>query len=327
MTNSLINKQIVWIAWERHRRTVELCRYFGFYLIIYEGINNRLLKYIIFTLKTLIDILKLRPHVLIVQNPSIVLTFIACIFKNLFGYKLIVDTHNGGILPENKFLQRLSAVYKFFQKKADVTIVTNINLANIVSRNNGIPFVMPDKLPEVRNSKTSSDLGMRLKIVYICTFGSDEPYIQVIEAANHFSSNVSFLVTGNIKRVPITTVFSKPPNLTFTGFLPDDEYWGLLLSADLIIDLTYRDDCLVCGAYEAVAAKVPLVLSDTVALRDYFNKGVVFTNNSTEDLVIKITYAVDNIQRLKEEINCLNTQLRNEWNEVARNFTTLLKGI
>src|SRR5208282_5128515 len=119
-----------------------------------------------------------------------------------------------------------SAVYKFFQKKADVTIVTNINLANIVSRNNGIPFVMPDKLPEVRNSKTSSDLGMRLKIVYICTFGSDEPYIQVIEAANHLSSNVSFLVTGNIKRVPITTVFSKPPNLTFTGFLPDDEYWG-----------------------------------------------------------------------------------------------------
>jgi len=59
-------------------------------------------------------------------------------------------------------------------------------------------------------------------------------------------------------------------NLTLTAFIDDNAYVTLLYSCDLIVDLTTREDCLVCGAYESVSAEKPLLLSDTTALRVFW---------------------------------------------------------
>jgi glycosyltransferase involved in cell wall biosynthesis len=318
---------IIWIAWEKHRRTVELCKHFDIELITYLGTTNRLIKYFIYSFRTLLDIIKNNPNVLIIQNPSVFLTFISCLLKPVFGYKLIVDTHNAGILPEISFLRKLSFLYKYFQRAADLTIVTNMNLAAIVRANGGRPFIMPDKLPtiDVKVSESTSYTDNTIKIVYICTFGADEPYLELIDATRHFNEDVIFYVTGNITRLPVKAIASKPTNLIFTGFIPENEYWNLLSTADIIVDLTNREDCLVCGAYEAVAVEVPLILSDTEALRNYFTEGTVFTKNTTQDLIINISHAIENISCLRAKMKQFKNQLENNWRIIEGNFLLKLE--
>jgi glycosyltransferase involved in cell wall biosynthesis len=289
---------------------------------------NRLFKHPIFTIKTICTLITQRPDVLIVQNPSILLTLIACIFKNILGYKLIVDAHNAGILPEDTTLKKLLFLYKYFQKTADITIVTNSKMANIVVGNNGVPFVLPDMLPDIIPHKIINKLTNKFTIVCICTFGLDEPYEQIVEAAAYFNNNIQniqFYVTGNMKKAPAHRMFHiKPENVNFTGFLPEHDYWELLFSADLIIDLTNREDCLVCGAYEAVAAEVPIILSDTQILRNYFYKGTVFTKNTAKDIVKNISYAIEYNEDLKQDIIALKAELQMTWPEIVTSFVHCL---
>ena len=53
---------------------------------------------------------------------------------------------------------------------------------------------------------------------------------------------------------------------------------------DATIDLTTRENCLVCGAYQSIAAGKPMVLSKTRALQTFFPAGAVYTDNSAADI-------------------------------------------
>jgi glycosyltransferase involved in cell wall biosynthesis len=75
-----------------------------------------------------------------------------------------------------------------------------------------------------------------------------------------------------------------PPNVRFTGFLDELDYWSLLRSADAIVDLTLMDDCLVCGSYEALALGKPMLLSNNSASVELFGDCAVFTNNTAADI-------------------------------------------
>lgn len=320
MKNNKLECKTIWIAWERHRRTVELCKHFKFTLFAFVSNRNRVIKHTYFCCKTVYTLIKYRPQTLIVQNPSVVLTFIACVLKRVFGYSLIVDTHNGGILPENKILQKLPFIFKYFQRKACFSIVTNVQLAKKIANNNGLSFVLPDKIPDfyvVRSKEMSKDI---ISVVCICTYGIDEPYEELLKSIGDFDNSIRFYVTGNIGNLAKNGFNYKAENVVFTGFLPEADYWKLLCSADLIVDLTKREDCLVCGAYEALAVEVPMLLSDTAALRNYFFKGAVFSKNTAEDLSRNILYAVSNIETLKKEVLEAKTELKNMWVEKAAEF-------
>ena len=62
-----------------------------------------------------------------------------------------------------------------------------------------------------------------------------------------------------------------PANIKLTGYLPEPEYLSLLNACDLVLDLTTRDHCLVCGAYEAVSFNKPFVLSNNQATQGLFS--------------------------------------------------------
>ena len=53
-----------------------------------------------------------------------------------------------------------------------------------------------------------------------------------------------------------------PPNVTFTGFLPSEEYERALLDADVIMTLTTEPSSIMRAAYEAVYARRPLIVTD-----------------------------------------------------------------
>ena len=75
-----------------------------------------------------------------------------------------------------------------------------------------------------------------------------------------------------------------PRNVRFTGFLAEQDYWDLLRGADGIIDLTLKPNCLVCGAYEALAVGRPMLLSDNAASMELFGDGATYTDNTPQGI-------------------------------------------
>ena len=66
----------LWIAWEKQRRSTVLSKEFNAKL--YQFNNSGKLRYPIVITKTLFLLIKKRPKILFVQNPSTVLAFLAC---------------------------------------------------------------------------------------------------------------------------------------------------------------------------------------------------------------------------------------------------------
>ena len=78
------------------------------------------------------------------------------------------------------------------------------------------------------------------------------------------------------------------------------DYWRLLTEASLIIDLTDMDNCLVCGAYEAISIEKPLILSKNNASVQTFNKNAVHVENTSESIKIAILDVIGNYSRYKK---------------------------
>jgi glycosyltransferase involved in cell wall biosynthesis len=229
-----------------------------------------------------------------------------------------VDSHNSGLLPQIKYFYHLGIVYRFIQRKADVTIVTNKFLADYVKNNGGTAFVLPDKIPEVGYIKKIK-LNNKASILYICSFGSDETYLELIKAAVKIK-NVNFFITGDNRKKNVRLYQKITPNIFFTGYLPDSEYWSMLRSVNLAVDLTNREHCLVCGAYEAVAVGTPLILSDTHALKSYFYKGAVYVSNNAESISQQIITGLKYENKLRQEIIELKKELSAFWQKRFNNL-------
>lgn len=318
------NHKIIWIAWETHRRTLELNKSFNAELIIFESKFPRILKHPILLIKSWFTIHSIRPKTLIVQNPSIFLTLLVCIIKSVYKYYLIVDAHNAGLSPLNKFLNKFLFVYQYLQKRADITIVTNEALAYIVKKNGGNPYVLPDRIPSSPKVMNKTLKGKK-NIMFICTFAGDEPYEEVIKSASKFNNDVVFYITGSYEKIESNLINNASSNVVFTGFLPENEYWNLLYSVNLSIDLTLKENCLVCGAYESIAVETPMVLSDTSALMTFFYKGTVFSNNDADSITtaIKKCFTIEN--KLRQEIKELKYELTKASDQTISDFLKFIR--
>ena len=173
--------------------------------------------------------------------------------------------------------------------------------------------------------KTRKDLKtIRLKgknnILYICTFSEDEPWKEVIKAANLLSNDIYIYISGKneLDNKKIAT------DLVLTGFLPEKDHQNLLRSVDIIMVLTTQEDCLVCGGYEAASAEKPLILSDKKVLRGYFNKGTVFTKNNFQDIARSIDLTIENKTGSKKEIKELKRIRETEWKNKWDNLLEML---
>jgi glycosyltransferase involved in cell wall biosynthesis len=108
-----------------------------------------------------------------------------------------------------------------------------------------------------------------------------------------------------------------PPNVELTGFLPGPDYWRLLQIATVVCDLTLKPDCLVCGAYEALAAGKPMVLSDNPATRAIFEVAAVLTENVPEQIVSAIRAALAESEALGASARQLQESYSRRWQKEA----------
>lgn len=303
---------VIWITWEQHRRTTVLAEHFGMKLYTLVCNGSRLMRYAVLGLRTFRLLLRERPKCLVVQNPSIVLAFIAWLLRPLLGYALVVDAHNVAIEPYANAPWVVRWVTQRLLRAADLTIVTNRFLAEKVVAAGGTPAVLPDKLPTT-SPGTAFASDAEFLAVLIATYAADEPVAEIIDAFRVLPPQWQLLVTGNWRKHESKLPKPIPANVGFTGFLEEDRYWGLLERCDAVIDLSLKDDCLVCGAYESVAVSKPLILSDDRAIRDYFSKGTKYARPMAAHIAACVREMHATLPQMRKEVGELKDDLGARW--------------
>jgi glycosyltransferase involved in cell wall biosynthesis len=303
---------VIFVTWEKHRRTRELARAFGWELHELTSSSRRLFRTPALLYRTGMLLWKRRPCVTVVQCPSVFLAYFAGVLKRRLKYRLVVDLHNAAVESTTRW-ECHRRLLRAIHRRADLAIVSNDLLRPQVTRSAPAVAVLPDTLPVFSGSDTAR-VSRQREVLFVCSYAPDEPYMEVIEAARLLPPDVTINVTGNpcghLREAEV------PANVRLLGFVPDDQYERLLSSADVVVDLTTRQDCLVCGAYEAVSAGVPLVTSDTPALRAYFRKGCVHSGHAPEQLATSILKALREGDTLRGELERLRRELASEWREL-----------
>ena len=183
-------------------------------------------------------------------------------------------------------------------RTANCVVVTNEPLARTVAQAGGSAFVLPDPLPSFP-PQPPRERSSTFRVAVIATHAADEPMAEVIGAARVVGPEFAFSVTGDPAKLSEPLLKSLPPNVKLTGFLEEGHYWRLLSASDSVLDLTRMDNCLVCGAYEAIAVGVPAVLSNNAASVATFADFAEFTENATG----QIAAALERVRARREELD------------------------
>lgn len=306
---------ILWIAWNEHRRTTGLCTAWGVPLQVIRSQRRGLLRWAEKAWRTLKLLCRSRPRILFVQNPSLASTALAMLLRPVFGYYLVVDAHNEGVQPFARSGRLFHWLTRRLLRGADATIVTNSALAKIVASAGGRALVLPDRLPEPI-LPTKADHNDETPIVaVISSFMSDEPIAEIIAAAATLP-RFRFCFTGDARRFPLQDA-KLPANVELTGYLADRAFWRVLDRASIVCDLTLKPDCIVCGAYEALALEKPMVLSDNLATREIFGPAAVLTNNEAHDIARAIRIAIEHRVYLRVNACALRKAYGAPWHEQA----------
>lgn len=320
-------KNRVWITWADHRRTQELAKALGAELIIIEIEGPLVFRHIKSTFKTIGHFFKNKNSLIFVQNPSRILAALAAFFKLFLGYSLVVDRHTNFRLGKgfswDPRIWFVIACSNFSLRFADITVVTNDYLKKLVERKGGVGFVLPDRIPNLIPVGNNSSAQQKTA-VFICTYAEDEPFFETIQAAKFLSSSVNVVVTGNYKKQNVVNPDNVPSNVTLTGFLSEIDYEALLNKADVILDFTTMDWCLVCGGYEAMALEKPFITSDTAALRNFYGSSVVYTKHDPVEIANAINFVLDNQEKFQTAAAELKKSKDAEWKRIFDNLESKL---
>jgi glycosyltransferase involved in cell wall biosynthesis len=305
----------LWITWESQRRNKTLSKALGLELYQLEINAHRIIRYPALLIKTFWLYATKKPHYIFAQNPSIILATFTVLYGLLFNKKVIIDAHNAGVFPFEGRSSLATSLTKFLFRNCYFTIVTNESLKEYVESCNGRAFVLPDPFPEIAFSE-KIELKGKYNFVLICTWAEDEPYEEAIKAFADLDSDWVLYVTGNSKGREKQLPIDIPENVILTGFISNEYFDNLLHACDCVIDLTTREDCLVCGAYEAVSAEKPLILSDTTALRDYFKSSAFYTQNTATSLIETTHSLVSQLPEAIEATRQYRKEQEQNWNQM-----------
>lgn len=274
--------KVIWITWERQPRNRSMSA--GLRIPLYEilSLRGRALRFASCILRTLVVLAKHRPEAVICQNPSIVLTVLLLWLRPVFRMKVIIDAHFGGV-DASSGSNASQGLLDRCNQQADLVIVTNAAHASHVEGLGGRAFVCPDPLPDLSRFRAEANPVIPGKAFLVCSYDSDEPFLEVFKAAEGLARDgYRIFVSGNYRRAGLDP--GDYAQVHLLGFVSEEDFYRHMFSSEVVLDLTDNDNCLVCGAYEALEATKPLVLSKTSALQAHFNRGVVFTRNSAADI-------------------------------------------
>jgi glycosyltransferase involved in cell wall biosynthesis len=279
------------------------------------------LRYAIQAAKTFGILAQEKPRLVFVQNPPIFAGLVVYIYARLWKAKYVIDSHTGALLAP--WWKWSLPIHAFLSRKAIATIVTNEHLKALVDSWRARSFIVGD-VPTVFPRGESYPVNGPFNIAVINSFSPDEPLEEALEAASTLPE-VTFYVTGNPLRAKKSLFERKPDNVTFTGFLPDDQYFGLLQAVQAVMTLTTDNYTMQRGACEAVWSGKPIITSDWPILREYFHKGTIHVGNCARDIREAVIRMQKERANLESEIQSLQRERRQEWQQTSAELIRLIE--
>jgi hypothetical protein len=321
--NSLTERnsnKIVFLVWDRQSiRALGIAKHLGANLYL---LYTSRIKHPILFVRTFRILMKNRPEIVICQSPPITCAMVSIIYKYLFAGpkkpKIIIDTHTGAI---TKAWSR--TVSRLVMRLANYNIVTNKELQNYVEQKYRIKaLVLEDPIPDFSEILSTIKKEVTYKILQndtfniavVSSFAYDEPLQVVFDTACQLP-DTQFYITGDKSKIDKKFLEGKLDNVIITGLLEYNIYLDLLQKVDAIIDLTTDDKTMLSGAYEAVALEQPLIISDWMPLRRYFNKGTICVKNSPKDIIEAIMIVKTKKEALSRQMQQLKAEKIKEWND------------
>jgi glycosyltransferase involved in cell wall biosynthesis len=304
----------IFIAWApRGRRSESLARDLGaqLYFIHYLRFQKPLYapaKYILQTIRTLQVLFLERPEIIFAQNPPFVCGLMVYLYCRISRACFVLDHHSAAF---SHVWDWALPIQKFLARHAITNLVTNQHWADMVHSWSAEVSILIDPLPTLPEGQDFV-VGPGFNVVFINTFADDEPIEAVLGAAAQLP-DVCFYITGDTERKPASFFVDVPSNVTFTGFLPEAQYSGLLRAGQAVMALTTRDHTLQGGGFEAVSLGKPLITSDWPYLQELFPKGTVYVANSADGIRDGIWVMRRRHKDLEREMITFRQESRREW--------------
>jgi glycosyltransferase involved in cell wall biosynthesis len=155
----------------------------------------------------------------------------------------------------------------------------------------------------------------------VSSFAPAEPLAEVVDVARRLPE-VGFYVSGDPVQGFKTLPGNLPPNLHITGYLPDDEYYGLLRSAHAVMALTTEDHTMQRGACEAVWLGQPIITSDWPLLRQSFHRGTIHTDATVDGIRAAVLEMRTRHTQLAREVLLLQEERHQQWEKIVAGLAT-----
>lgn len=313
-----LSREAAFIAWtprERGSRSRSLARELGIGVHFFSATSRRGLigapyKYVVQTLGTIAFLVKRRPEMVFVQSPPSLAAMIVATYALLTRARFAVDAHSDAML--SPYWTRPRWLIRWLARQAAVTIVTNEHFAETIRSWGARAIVIPD-IPATFSDGTF-DVADHFNIAVVNTFAADEPLEEVLAAARDLDG-VKFFITGDGRRAPERVPANSPPNVEFTQFLSESDYYGLLRSSDAVMCLTTRDHTMQRGACEALWLGKPIITSDWPILQEYFAEGTLHVANTAAGIRSGVLEMRRDHAKLQRGIAALQTRRRQTWEE------------
>ena len=229
------------------------------------------------------------------------------LLRRWYGFALVADAHYAGVraLSGSALLQRL---LDFYNARVALVIVTNEPHALYLRARGCQAFVCPDPLPAL-----PQPLALALpprSVFLVCSFDPDEPYGAVFAAFGELAREAGYtlIVSGNYAKAGVDP--RSFPGVRLLGYVPEAQYFAYLQACALVMDLTALEDCLLCGAYEALAGRQAADHLCCAALRDYFGDAALYTAHEPRAIAASIEQAFTQREELTRR--AVSWRARNE---------------
>ncbi|MCC6931875.1 MAG: glycosyltransferase [Deltaproteobacteria bacterium] len=309
----------IWFTWETQRRNKELADAFASKFCCFDYSNYpRLIRYAVSAFLTLSALIKYRPTIIFSQCPSLFLCLLIRFLRPLKKFLWVIDAHNAIFDYLTSSRPTVRFIAQTCISNANFVFATNKGMADELYDYTENTIILPDRLPEF-NLTADSDEGIYISltrplITLISSFASDEPIELFLQAAAHLDRPFTLYVTGRLTKAEALLGYASH-KIIFTDFLPQDEYDNLLRNSDLVVDLTSRENCLVCGAYEALALNRPMILSHSVCLQETFGIAAIYASNTVSSYSQALMDFLDKPEHYRSLVTIQRQAFVEKWNK------------
>jgi glycosyltransferase involved in cell wall biosynthesis len=274
----------VWLSWHDSTRSRNLAGRLGVEFHAFTGFATGPLRHALGSLWTCERLLRLRPTTILLQSSFLLLLIVGAYKRLATPVFVVADCHNKAL--ERRCPGPLSGMFMWLKRwsfrQVDLTVVSNAAMLVPAHALAQAVLVLRDPLPrEFDQAGASSGLTPpRPYVLFPCSFESDEPVEVIIKTVELLSRRgIATVVTGDDRGAWRTPDAGDLSLVSRPGFVPFPRYRDLVVSAAAIVVLTTDQRCLMCGAYEALAAGRPLIVSDTPTLRACFENAAAYVPN------------------------------------------------